>query len=125
MKTQRPLLHGTPLQQSLLLVQTWPYPAQVGGGPSVGTSAMSTSAGGLASPVPPPSPGGGRPHMPRVEPGGSVQGKPGQQSAAVVQVPPLATHSPPHTNGGKPPSAVKPGFGTQVRPQQSALVAHG
>jgi hypothetical protein len=61
--------------------------------------------------------------MPRVDPGGAVQGKPGQQSAAVVHTPPLPTQIPPQTNGGKPPSGVNDGLGTQGRPQQSALVA--
>ncbi len=77
------------------------------------------SGGGPASP-----PGGGKPQTPREEPGGMVQGSPGQQSAAVEQLPPLFTHSPPQTKGGAPPSAVWLGFGTQAKPQQSALLAH-
>jgi hypothetical protein len=52
-----------------------------------------------------------------------VQGKPGQQSADVVQAPPLPMQIPPHTKGGSPPSEVYEGLGTQGRPQQSALVA--
>ena len=60
--------------------------------------------------------------MPRVEPGGIVQGNPGQQSAVVVHAPPLPTQIPPHTNGGKLLPGVYEGFGTQGRPQQSALV---
>ena len=72
----------------------------------------------------PPSPEGGTPQTPFVEPGVAVQGSPGQQSAAVVHTPPLPTHTPPQTKGGAPPSGVNDGLGTQGSPQQSALVAH-
>ena len=156
------MLHGTPLQQSPFVVQTWPYSEQTGppsggggvassggggvassggggvassggggvassGGGGVASSGgggVASSGGGVAPSGIPASPCGGRPHVPRVEPGGAVQGKPGQQSAAVVQTPPLPTHMPPHTTGGTPPSGVNDGFGTQGIPQQSALVAH-
>ena len=111
---QRPLVQGTLLQQSLLVVQVWPYSAHVP------PSGMVASTGGG-----PASTDGGRPQTPRVEPGGNVQGSPVQQSAAVVQPPPLPTQSPPHTKGGTPPSSVKPGLGTHANPQQSALLAQG
>jgi hypothetical protein len=115
-------VQGTLLQQSLVMVQVWPYSAQVGP-PSGGGGGTSTSlvlpSGGV-----PASPGGGDPHTPRDEPGVIVQGSPGQQSAAVEQVPLLRTHSPPHTKGGAPASAVRLGLGTQAKPQQSALLAH-
>jgi len=114
-------MQGTPLQQSLFMVQTWPYSAQTGLPPSLQASALEPSMGGGG----PASPGGGDPQTPRVEPGGRVQGIPGQQSAAVVHVPPLPTHSPPQTKGGAPASWLNVGLGTQVEPQQSALVAHG
>jgi hypothetical protein len=118
---QRPLVHGTALQQSLFMVQLWPYSAQVppsGGGGGISPSVVLPSGGGPASG------GGGNPQTPREEPGGIVQGSPGQQSAPVEQVPPLRTHSPPQTKGGTPASAVNAGLGTQAKPQQSALLAH-
>jgi hypothetical protein len=64
------------------------------------------------------------PQIPRVEPGGMVHGNPGQQSAVVVQAPPLPMQRPPHTKGGTPApaSGLKLGLGTQGNPQQSALV---
>jgi hypothetical protein len=129
MKTQRPLVHGTLLQQSLIMVQLCPYSAQTGP-PSIGgrggASGLSPSIELPSGGEPPPSvDGGGDPQTPRVDPGGNVQGSPGQQSAPVVQVPPRPTHSPPQTKGGTPApaSAVKFGLGTQGKPQQSALVA--
>src|SRR6188474_2125309 len=88
------------------------------GGGVTSSGGVETSGGG----VEPPS-GGGVPQMPRVEPGGMVHGNPGQQSAEVVQVPPLPTQTPPHTKGGKLLPGVYAGLGTQGRPQQSALVA--
>jgi hypothetical protein len=53
-----------------------------------------------------------------------VHGKPGQQSAVVVQEPPLPMQRPPHTKGATPAPASgrKLGLGTQGCPQQSALV---
>ena len=55
--------------------------------------------------------------MPAVDPGGTTQGVPGQQSEWLVHAPPVATHVVPHT---KP---VPDGSGTQGLPQQSALDA--
>ena len=54
-----------------------------------------------------------------------MQDPPGQQSAFVVQAPSTGTHLPaPQTKGGTPVEpTTKAGFGTQGRPQQSALVA--
>jgi hypothetical protein len=52
-----------------------------------------------------------------------MQGRPGQQSAPVLQVPPVPTHVPPQTKAGMLLPVVNDGFGTQARPQQSALVA--
>jgi hypothetical protein len=54
-----------------------------------------------------------------------TQGKPGQQSAFVVQAPLVPTQTPPHTNAGvpAPASGVNDGLGTHGRPQQSTLVA--
>ena len=52
------------------------------------------------------------PQMPSVEPGGMTHGRPTQQSAVLVQAPPLATQVPPHL------------LSMQGLPQQSALVAH-
>jgi hypothetical protein len=49
------------------------------------------------------------------------QGRPGQQSALVVQAPPLATQMGPQTNAGAPGADDE--LGTHGRPQQSALVA--
>jgi hypothetical protein len=136
---QRPLMQGTPLQQSPDAVHTCPYseqgrPASGGGGgvassggggvASSGGGGVASSGGGIEPSGIPASPDGGRPQIPRVEPGGIVHGNPGQQSAVVVQVPPLPTQIPPHTNGGAPPSGVKFGLGTHGRPQQSALVEH-
>src|SRR5690349_8759735 len=115
-----------PLQQSPEVVHTCPYSAQ--GGPPSGAASpggggvtssgggVTSSGGGMASsgggietsggvePSGVPLSGGGTggvPQMPRVEPGGMVQGSPGQQSAVVVHAPPLPTQIPPHTNGGK------------------------
>ena len=119
---QRPLVHGTLLQQSLVMVQLWPYSAQVGP-PSMGGRSVASGGGGGPASF---GGGGGGLQVPRVDPGGKVQGSPGQQSAAVLQLPPRPTHSPPQTNGGRPApaSAVKAGLGTHARPQQSALLAH-
>jgi hypothetical protein len=121
---QRPLMHGTLLQQSLIIMQLWPYSAQTGppsmGGRSGTLASVEPPGGGPASPD-----GGGGPQVPRDDPGGKVQGRPGQQSADVVQPPPRLTHSPPQTRGGTPASPLKLGLGTQAKPQQSALVAHG
>jgi len=121
---QRPLVHGTLLQQSLVMVQVWPYSAQVGP-PSIGGRSGISASGGGGGPASLGGGGGGL-QVPRVDPGGKVQGRPGQQSAAVVQLPPRPTHSPPQTNGGRlvPASAMKAGLGTHASPQQSALVAH-
>jgi hypothetical protein len=121
---QRPLMHGTLLQQSLIIVQLWPYSAQTGppsvGGRSGTLASVEPPGGGPASPD-----GGGGPQVPRDDPGGKVQGRPGQQSAGVVQVPPRPTHSPPQTKGGAPASPETLGLGTHAKPQQSALVAQG
>ena len=59
------------------------------------------------------------PQMPTAEPDGTTQGRPGQQSAVVVHLPPAATHALPQTNGGVPAE-----LGTHGRLQQSALDAH-
>src|SRR5690242_14744855 len=114
---QRPPVQGIPEQQSLALVQTCPYWAQ--------PPPASGGTGGALSGVPESTGGGGGvlPHVPRLEPGGAMHGSPGQQSAEVVQVPPLPAQTPPQTNGGKLLPAVNDGFGTQGMPQQSALVA--
>ena len=61
----------------------------------------------------------GSPHVPVVEPGGTLHGNPVQQSVAVVHAPPIGWHVAPHTN-----CVSEPGTGTHGRPQQSALVAH-
>jgi hypothetical protein len=56
--------------------------------------------------------------VPLVAPGGMMHGIPAQQSAVVVQLPPLGTHgAPPQMSGGLPL-----GFGTHGKLQQSALV---
>jgi hypothetical protein len=62
----------------------------------------------------PPSGGGGfgAPHVPEVDPVGTLQGRPEQQSALMVHAPLVGTHAPSHT------------LFTQGFPQQSALVAH-
>jgi hypothetical protein len=64
--------------------------------------------------VVPPSAGGGfaTPHVPFVEPVGTLHGSPEQQSASIVHSPLVFTHVPSHT------------LFTQGLPQQSALVAH-
>lgn len=59
------------------------------------------------------------PQVPCDAPGSSMHGRPEQQSASVVQVPPLFTHESPQT---KPNS--EPGEGTHGLPQQSADDAH-
>jgi len=63
-------------------------------------------------------------HVPLDAPGGITQTLPGQQSALVVHAPVFGTQFAPQTNG-VPPSTPAFGFGTHVRPQQSALDAHG
>lgn len=109
MKMQRPLVQGTLLQQSLFMVQLCPYsahtgPPSVGGGGGGSASLVLPSGGGGGGPAS--GVDGGAPQVPRDEPGGIVQGRPGQQSAAVEHVPPVFTHSPPHTKGG---ALVSPG----------------
>src|SRR5688500_184487 len=137
-----------PLQQSPDVVHTCPYSAQGvppsgaastggggvassgGGGVASGSGGGASGSGGGASgggvePSGVPPSGGGVPQIPRVEPGGIVHGKPGQQSAVVVQLPPLPTQRPPHTKGATPvvpASGLKLGLGTQADPPQSALV---
>jgi hypothetical protein len=62
------------------------------------------------------------PHVPFVEPGGTLHKLPEQQSDVVVHPPATGTHFvavDPQTSGGVPD-----GFGTHGRPQQSALDAH-
>ena len=125
---QRPCVQGTLLQQSEEAVQVWPYSAHVGGASTVGASAGGASgtlpSGTSASGGGTPPSCGMLPHVPLVEPGGATQGRPGQQSASVVQSPPAGTHVLlPQMNGGSPLPAFL--FGTHARPQQSALLAQG
>ena len=106
---QRPLVHGTPLQQSQLCVQTCPYCAHVVP-PTVGGEPLSLPPVGVPL----------APHVPLLAPAGIVHGEPAQQSAVVVHAPPVGTHAvAPHTKGGLPAA-----FGTHGLPQQSALEAH-
>jgi hypothetical protein len=98
---QNPVVQGTPLQQSAVTVQAWPYSAQGGGG------------GGPASITT------GFLQIPLVDPGVIWHGIPAQQSAVVVQVPPSGTQALPQIKGGVPL-----GLGTHGRLQQSALDAH-
>lgn len=101
------VVHGTPLQQSAVVVHPWPYcehwvPAS-GGGPESGVPA---SGGSVV------------PHTPTAEPVGTTHGSGAQQSAVVVHAPPASTHALPQMKGGVPA-----GFGTHGKLQQSALEA--
>lgn len=98
---QTPFSHGMPLQHGVDAEHCCPTAAQ----------SVPPSGGGVAAP-----------HVPELEPGGSTQGRPEQQSALVVQEPPVSTHfvaDPLQTNAGFPD-----GLGVHGRPQQSALEAH-
>ena len=92
--TQRPLVHGIPLQQSALVVHCWPYSAQNGTVASAGPASCPGLPGG----------GVGRPQMPWVEPCGTMHITPTQQSPLIVQGPPDGTQV-----EGTPPSMVEPG----------------
>lgn len=84
-----------PLQHGLVAEHCWPYCAH---------------GGGL---VPPSVVGvGADPHVPCVDPVGTLHGRPEQQSALTVHAPPDGTQAPSHLR-------LTHGF-----PQQSALVAH-
>jgi hypothetical protein len=91
----RPLEQVMPLQQSALVVQSWPYSAQ----PGVLVSVVPASeAGGV--------PGGGvrLPQIPWVEPTGWMQVDPMQQSPLIEHGPPVGTQA-----EGTPPSSVDTG----------------
>ena len=85
----RPSVHGTSLQHSASVVQIWPYSMHV-----VVVPPSRTPPSGLDD--------GGRPQIPCVEPTGKMQTPP-QQSAVVVQGPPVGTQgggtTPPSTEG--------------------------
>jgi hypothetical protein len=78
--TQKPFVHGVPLQHIAEFVHCWPYCEQVVLPPLLVVPPSGPGLPGL--PVP------DVPHMPTVEPGGTLQGSPLQQSAVVVQVAP-------------------------------------
>ena len=90
---QRPPVHGTPLQQGCVAEHACPYCAH--------GVVVPASGGGV----------GAEPHVPFVEPVGTMQGRPEQQSALMVQPPAAGTHAASHLPL------------TQGLPQQSALVA--
>jgi hypothetical protein len=90
-------MHGMPLQQSAVVLQSWPYdahpPSGRGGGAPSGEIPPASGTGGPESPGGgPPSGDGGPPHGSHVP---FRQLNPGQQSALFVQVP----HDGTHTNG--------------------------
>lgn len=101
-------MQGTPSQHGVVAVHAWPYAAQVPVPASVVVVVV----------LPP--------HVPCVDPGGTLHVMPEQQSAVVVHGPFDGTHvgvplvvPPAQISGGFPA-----GFGVQGRPQQSALEAH-
>jgi hypothetical protein len=100
-ETQRPDVQGMPSQQSLFVVQSWPYWAQVGP-----QSAGGVASGELPSGGGPLSGGGGGgppsmqgPQMPLAAPVATMQVSPAQQSALTVQPPQFETHAGPPSTG--------------------------
>jgi hypothetical protein len=107
---QLPAVHGTPPQQSASTVQIWPYCAQAPEPPAAGAPPAPGAPPLPAAPPPedvpptppappapdePPAPGGGGGmlQVPFVEPRGSTQVDPGQQSALMLHDPPAGTHA--------------------------------
>ena len=126
--TQMPPVHGTPLQQSPSLAQSWPYCAQPEEGapaPPATSTVPAVPAELLApplSPTPPEPPVPVPPvvHVPAVDPGSRWHRPPGQQSALMVQLPPPGTQAPPVLQCSAPWLS-----GTQgALSQQSAAEAH-
>jgi hypothetical protein len=113
--TQKPPVHGTPLQQSPATVHCWPYCAQFVPPLLEPPEELDELDELLLLLVVPPSGGGvvvEAPQTPFAEPAWRMHGSPLQQSAVVVQPPAAGTHPAPHL------------LSTQGWPQQSALVAH-
>jgi hypothetical protein len=105
--TQKPFVHGVPLQHCAELVHCCPYCEQVVPPPGVVVPLSVPGAGGVAD----------APQVPLVAPAATLHGEPEQQSAVVVQVAPLGWHAAPEQT--RTPAA----FGVQGSLQQSALDA--
>ena len=85
--TQKPFVHGVPLQHIAESVHCWPYCEHVVPPPPPVVPPLLLPVP-LSVPVPPPV-GPEAPQVPVVEPAATVHGSPEQQSAVVVHVAPV------------------------------------